>query len=201
MLTYSMGGPSIDGGAFHLDEPNVIRYTPPVPEFEVLTASVDPGQTLKIGNPGIPSVMIILEGSGSIVADDEHGENTSGDWGNDSQQQKLLRPGQAYFWPAGSTEDDHLTFKVSKEKRGPLKFAVAHKNLHISMPTAVNPEDFGHSSHHTPRQPVSPLPYMGRVGSSARLNSLTGSPVEKALRELDISKEGSFLAIPPFEKN
>ena len=34
MLTYTMGGPSIDAGA-PCGDPRILRYTPPVPEFEV----------------------------------------------------------------------------------------------------------------------------------------------------------------------
>jgi mannose-6-phosphate isomerase len=34
MLTYSMGGPSIDVGEPHTSDHRIVRYTPPVPEFE-----------------------------------------------------------------------------------------------------------------------------------------------------------------------
>ena len=123
MLTYSTGGPSIDAGAYASGDGNadVIRYTPPVPEFEVVILHVDPGHTLTHPNPGHPSILIILEGSGELDG-------------------KLCRPGRSYYWPANA---DALHFSVSEERRGPMKVAVAHKNTNLAHPTAVNRDDFG----------------------------------------------------------
>ena len=43
MLTYSQGGPSIDAGAPLESDARILRYTPPVPEFEVLIMTCQPG--------------------------------------------------------------------------------------------------------------------------------------------------------------
>lgn len=144
MLSYSMGGPSIDAGAYSADNPDVIRYTPPCPEFEVMILNVDPGRQLKFNNPGVPSVLIILEGSGQMDG-------------------KLCRPGRSYYWPAKA---DPLVFTVDASKRGSMKVAVAHKNRHLHRPTAVNRENFGgtSSSHHHLSGPASPMPYRGIAG-------------------------------------
>eukprot|EP00934_Nitzschia_sp_Nitz4_P004979 Nitzschia sp. Nitz4//scaffold73_size107353//46744//48426//NITZ4_004317-RA/size107353-snap-gene-0.93-mRNA-1//1//CDS//3329557467//4969//frame0 len=139
MLTYSMGGPSIDAGTYSGDTAEVIRYTPPVPEFEVVILNIDPGQTLYHHNPGVPSILIILEGSGELDG-------------------KLCRPGRSYYWPANA---DPLYFQVSEERRGPMKVAVAHQNTNIQRPTAVNRMGFGANSSRRSSVPASPLPYQG----------------------------------------
>ena len=145
MLTYSMGGPTIDGGAYSADNPDVIRYSPPCPEFEVMILTVEPGKESMYKNPGVPVIMIILEGSGYMDG-------------------KLCRPGRSYYWPANA---DDLLFTVAVARRGAMKVALAHKNLHLDRPTAVNPEDFGgaSSSRLSHSYPTSPrMPYMGMVG-------------------------------------
>jgi len=149
MLTYSMGGPSIDAGAYSADNPDVIRYTPPCPEFEVMILNVEPGKASTYKNPGIPVIMIILEGSGYLDG-------------------KLCRPGRSYYWPANA---DDLLFTVDSSRRGAMKVALAHKNLHLDRPTAVNREDFGGASSRSVLSvPVSPrMPYMG-IGGSTPLN-------------------------------
>eukprot|EP00537_Pseudo-nitzschia_pungens_P002020 CAMPEP_0172355968 /NCGR_PEP_ID=MMETSP1060-20121228/324_1 /TAXON_ID=37318 /ORGANISM="Pseudo-nitzschia pungens, Strain cf. cingulata" /LENGTH=486 /DNA_ID=CAMNT_0013075841 /DNA_START=154 /DNA_END=1614 /DNA_ORIENTATION=- len=146
MLTYSMGGPNINAGAYSMENPDVIRYTPPCPEFEVMILTVEPGKQSTFKNPGVPVVMIILEGSGDLDG-------------------KLCRPGRSYYWPANSND---LLFTVDSTKRGSLKVAMAHKNLHLDRPTAVNREDFGGaSSSHYLSVPTSPrLPYMGSAGTT-----------------------------------
>lgn len=148
MLTYSMGGPSIDAGAPCRDS-RILRYTPPVPEFEVMMVTVSPGESLKMENPGVHAVMIVTEGSGTL---DGH----------------TLKPGKAYYWPLQCMD---LEFSVPAGKRGPLKVAVAHKNLHLDQPTAVN-RDSRNSSRagSVPiTSPNSPIPYLG-------LGSLTPVP-------------------------
>jgi len=150
MLTYSMGGPNIDGGAYSMDNADVIRYSPPCPEFEVMILTVEPGKQSTFKNPGVPVIMIILEGSGAFDG-------------------KLCRPGRSYYWPANT---DDLIFTVDSSKRGALKVAMAHKNLHLDRPTAINREDFGgaSSSNHL-NYPTSPrLPYMGLGGGSTPVN-------------------------------
>jgi len=146
MLTYSMGGPSIDAGAYSADNPDVIRYSPPCPEFEVMILTVEPGKDSTYKNPRVPVIMIILEGSGYMDG-------------------KLCRPGRSYYWPANA---DELHFTVSSTRRGAMKVAMAHKNLHLDRPTAVNPEDFGGASSKTRLSiPTSPrMPYMGMGGGS-----------------------------------
>lgn len=139
MLTYSMGGPTIDAGSYSANSPNVIRYTPPVPEFEVMMLHINPGETFKYENPGVPAILIILEGSGELDG-------------------KLCRPGRSYYWPTDSPE---LEFVVSDTRRGPMKVALAHRNCHLDSPTAVNRDDFGGSSSRRASVPASPLPYMG----------------------------------------
>jgi len=47
MLTYTMGGPSIDAGV-PCGDPRIIRYTPPVPEFEVMVITVEAGESLAL---------------------------------------------------------------------------------------------------------------------------------------------------------
>lgn len=107
--------------------------------------NIDPGKTLKWKNPGVPSILIILEGSGELDG-------------------KLCRPGRSYYWPADS---DDLHFSVHTSRRGSMKVAIAHKNLHLGKPTMVNRENFGGaSSSHRLSVPASPLPYMGRGGTT-----------------------------------
>lgn len=142
MLTYSMGGPSIDAGGICKDNPRVLRYTPPVPEFEVMMMNIDPGETLKLANPKEPSIVIAVEGAGKIDGID-------------------VRPGRSYFW---SGESGDLTLSVDSKRRGPLKIAVAHKNCHINNPTAVNRDPFSRPSQHISIT-SSPMPYQG-LGSS-----------------------------------
>jgi mannose-6-phosphate isomerase len=143
MLTYSMGGPSIDAGAYDPDHPHIIRYTPPVPEFEVLLVTVDPAKTVVLPSSGEPAILIVLEGAGVL-----EGMN--------------LRPGQAYYWPKDAGE---LSLAVNESRRGPLKVAIAHKNCHLMNPTTVNRDNFGSSSHHGSSHrlygPSSPMPYQG----------------------------------------
>jgi len=114
MLTYSQGGPSIDAGAPLERDPRILRYTPPVPEFEVLILSCDPGESIELEVAETPAIFVIIEGTGYL-------DSTI-----------LCRPGRCYFHPA---EAPPLVFQVPSEKRGPLKVAVAHENLHLDIPT------------------------------------------------------------------
>ena len=141
MLTYSMGGPSIDAGAPCRD-PRILRYTPPVPEFEVMMVTVSPGETLKMDNPGVHAVMIVTEGSGSLDG-------------------VALKPGMAYYWPIQCMD---MVFSVPDNKRGALKVAIAHKNMHLDQPTAVNRDSSSavQSRGSAPiTSPSSPIPYLG----------------------------------------
>jgi mannose-6-phosphate isomerase len=154
MLTYSMGGPSIDGGAISRRYPrHIIRYTPPVPEFEVMILTVDPGDVFKVATSGVPAIILVLEGAGKI--DDQD-----------------VTPGKSFYWPTTTLT---LELAVAESKRGPLKVAVAHKNRHIENPTAVNRDNFGTGTAgssrrgSTHRVPASPLPYLG-LGSPSNSN-------------------------------
>jgi mannose-6-phosphate isomerase len=156
MLTYSTGGPSIDGGAYSTENAGVIRYTPPCPEFEVMLLHIDPGQTLDYKNPGVPAILIILEGSGKLDG-------------------KPCRPGRSYYWAPGAPA---LHFTVDKSRRGPMKVALAHKNCHLEFPTAVNRDGFGRSSSHNRLSvPASPMPYLGMGGSIVREDELLASEI------------------------
>ena len=114
MLTYTQGGPSIDAGAPLESDARILRYTPPVPEFEVLIMSCHPGDSIALSVPATPAVFVILEGTGYL------------------EGEILCRPGRCYFHPA---EAPPIQFTVPAEKRGPLKVAVAHKNMHLELPT------------------------------------------------------------------
>jgi mannose-6-phosphate isomerase len=82
MLTYSTGGPSIDAGAPLAEDPRILRYTPPVPEFEVLLLQVDPGDTLELEIKNVPAVFVIIEGTGTLYDD------------------MVCQPGRCYYHPA-----------------------------------------------------------------------------------------------------
>eukprot|EP00538_Stauroneis_constricta_P004572 CAMPEP_0119557002 /NCGR_PEP_ID=MMETSP1352-20130426/8792_1 /TAXON_ID=265584 /ORGANISM="Stauroneis constricta, Strain CCMP1120" /LENGTH=470 /DNA_ID=CAMNT_0007604035 /DNA_START=163 /DNA_END=1575 /DNA_ORIENTATION=- len=144
MLTYSMGGPTIEAGTPLSHNGKIIRYTPPVPEFEVIMISVTPSDTIEYKNPGVPSILIVLEGAGTI-------DGTK------------VRPGESFYWPANSQS---LSLAVAEDRRGKMKLAVAHKNCHIDSPTTINRQDFGSSSHNV-TVPSSPMPYMGMPSPSA----------------------------------
>lgn len=160
MLTYSTGGPTIDAGSYSPESASIIRYTPPVPEFEVMILHIDPGESLIYKNPGVPSILIILEGSGQLDG-------------------KLCRPGRSYYWPKNSSE---LEFVVSETRRGPMKVALAHKNCHLDRPTAINKENFGGSSRKI-SVPASPMPYLGMAGVGGTTPTQQGNVKEAFLDE------------------
>ena len=120
MLTYSMGGPSIDAGAPAYGDDRIMRYTPPVPEFEVMVITCNPGETLTMPRLKVPAVFIVIAGCGST--DNEIG------------QRLVMRPGRTYYLPPDCPP---LTLTVNVAKRGPLRIAMAHENLHMDRPTVV----------------------------------------------------------------
>lgn len=120
MLTYSMGGPSIDVGTPAYGDHRIMRYTPPVPEFEIMLLTCNPGEQLKMPQLSKPAIFIIIEGCGST--DNELG------------QRLVMRPGRTYYMPPYCAPL-HLT--VHKDKHGPLKIALAHENLHLDEPTSI----------------------------------------------------------------
>merc|ERR1719232_269681 len=117
MLTYSTGGPSIDAGTPAYGDSRIMRYTPPVPEFEVMVITCNPGERLTMPLLTVPAVFIVIEGSG----------NTDSDEG----QRLVMRPGRTYYVPENAPP---LTIAVNKIKRGPLRIALAHENLHLDTP-------------------------------------------------------------------
>jgi len=122
LLTYTMGGPSIDVGCICGGDPRLIRYTPPVPEFEVVVATCAPGEELTLPRLKIPSIFLVIEGTGTSS-------------GGGVGQSLVLRPGRCFVVPAGVAAP--LTLVVAKEQKGPLRIAVAHENLHLGEPTSV----------------------------------------------------------------
>ena len=117
MLSYTTGGPSIDAGAPLAEDHRILRYTPPVPEFEVLLLQCDPGDSLTLKIKNVPAVFVIIEGTGTL--DDE----------------TVCQPGRCYYHPAAAKP---IVFAVPNNKRGPLKVAVAHKNLHLQITTTFS---------------------------------------------------------------
>ncbi len=142
MLTYTTGGPSIDAGAPLAEDHRILRYTPPVPEFEVLLLQCDPGDSLQLNVKNVPAVFVIIEGTGML---------------ND---EIICQPGRCYYHPAAA---DPLVFAVPADKRGPLKVAVAHKNLHLHTPTTFS------------RSPQGSI-IGSNVGSAAQTPRLNASP-------------------------
>ena len=127
MLTYTMGGPSIDAGAPEADS-RLLRYTPPVPEFEVIMATVPPGETLTMPALSVPAVFIVIAGVGFSSMSDLVPEKAPG--------VSELLPGKSFLLPANAPP---LTFMVAEDQMGPLKVAIAHENLHLSDPTSSSP--------------------------------------------------------------
>lgn len=121
MLTYGMGGPSIDAGTPCYGDTRIIRYTPPVPEFEVMIMTCSPGETLTMPLLSVAAIFLVIEGSGST-------DNQDG-------QRLVMRPGRTYYVPPGCPP---LTLSVNESKHGPLRIAVAHENLHADDPTVVD---------------------------------------------------------------
>ena len=159
MLTYSMGGPSIDVGEPEPGDPRIVRYTPPVPEFEVMILSLEPGDSCEMKYPGEPCILLVVEGAGTV----------------DGQQ---LRPGRSYFWGApkdGEAAAESLTFAVDSARRGPLRLTVAHKNMHIGNATTFNRVESLTNLNMTALHDS--LPYMGRGSPSPSYLKATVSKV------------------------
>ena len=123
MLTYTMGGPAIEFGVVeHEDEgSHTLRYTPPVPEFEVLVTTVEPGSECVLTPVDVPSILICVEGIGS----------TRSAPGPDNDEplrahQYDLRPGQALYITAGTIS---LVLSCDAKYKGPLRVARARQNL------------------------------------------------------------------------
>lgn len=126
MLTYSMGGPTINAGTPAYGDDRIMRYTPPTGEFEVMILTVSPGESLALPRQPVASVFIVIEGSGST--DNEDG------------QRLVMRPGRSYLVPADCPP---LTLSVNEAKRGPLRIALAHENQHIDAPNLSSAAEVG----------------------------------------------------------
>uniref|UniRef100_A0A7S2AS87 mannose-6-phosphate isomerase n=1 Tax=Octactis speculum TaxID=3111310 RepID=A0A7S2AS87_9STRA len=132
MLTYSMGGPSIDAGLQYLGD-NTLRYTPPVPEFEVIMVTVEPGETEQVPLPDhIPAIFIALEGTGFAFSNmpclqrsDSGGASLLFEDGVE------LKQGRCFMAPCRVPS---ITLSVDSKQRGPLKVAIAHENQHYEQP-------------------------------------------------------------------
>lgn len=103
-----------------------MRYTPPTGEFEVMVITCNPGEDITIPQLPVPSVFIVIEGSG----------NTD----NDDGQRLVMRPGRCYLLPHDCPP---LTLAVNPNKRGPLRIALAHENQHVDAPTLASAADIG----------------------------------------------------------
>jgi mannose-6-phosphate isomerase len=145
MLTYTTGGPSIDAGAPLAEDPRILRYTPPVPEFEVLLLQCDPGDTLELKIKNVPAVFVIIEGTGTLDGD------------------IVCQPGRCYYHPAAGKP---LHFAVPQDKRGPLRVAIAHKNLHLQMPTTFSRANTPYTSRFSSTL-ASPIPQQMIIDMSA----------------------------------
>ncbi|KAL7547825.1 hypothetical protein ACHAWF_011099 [Thalassiosira exigua] len=121
MLTYSMGGPTINAGTPAYGDDRIMRYTPPTGEFEVMVITCNPGEDISLPVLPVVSVFIVIEGSGSTD--------------NDSGQRLVMRPGRSYLLPAKCPS---LTLAVNENKRGPLRIALAHENQHVDEPNLVS---------------------------------------------------------------
>lgn len=161
MLTYTMGGPSIDAGA-PLEDPRIVRYTPPVPEFEVLIVNCDPGETVHYTkSKRTPAVVVVVEGTGTLNG-------------------MVVQPGLCYYHPA---EAGTISVSVPDTNRGPLKVTLAHKNLHLQLPTTFS---------RTPQ---------GSLVGSARQSPYPASPrpqVEVSTKDLEALQIGpaDYVEIP-----
>jgi mannose-6-phosphate isomerase len=117
MLTYSMGGPTINAGTPAYGDDRIMRYTPPTKEFEVMVITCNPGEDITLPRLPVPAVFIVIEGSG----------NTD----NEDGQRLVMRPGRSYYMPSDCPP---LTIAVNSSKHGPLRIALAHENQHIDQP-------------------------------------------------------------------
>jgi len=117
MLTYSMGGPTINAGTPAYGDIRIMRYTPPTMEFEVMVITCNPGEDITLPRLPVPAIFIVIEGSG----------NTD----NDDGQRLVMRPGRSYYMPPDCPP---LTLAVNSNKHGPLRIALAHENQHMDQP-------------------------------------------------------------------
>jgi mannose-6-phosphate isomerase len=173
MLTYSMGGPSINTGRPDAENPEITRYTPPVPEFEVVVAKIEPGKAITIDNPRTPSVMIVVEGSGCVDGE-------------------VTKQGRSYYWPSDSS--GALKIEVPESKRGPLKVAIAHKNQSFTKRTEMTPNDtFEEGSPHLVARSSF---HSGNKRPVASTSTLSSSPTEVSEFAIGMPDSPPHLILP-----
>mmetsp|Transcript_73753 Transcript_73753/g.210322 ORF Transcript_73753/g.210322 Transcript_73753/m.210322 type:complete len:538 (+) Transcript_73753:91-1704(+) len=152
MLSYTMGGPYIDAGAPSPTEA-ILRYTPPVPEFEVMIITVQPGERLTLPDLEVPAIFTTIEGAGfATTSNQEQSSN-----GEDTSQYSKLNQGRSFYLPPSAPP---LRLMVGLSQRGPMKIALAHKNLHLDKPTS----------------PLSGMHHESEVMSQSPYNISTRSP-------------------------
>lgn len=128
--TFSMGGPIIDAGYSCMGD-RALRYTPPVPEFEVVVVTVEPGATLLVPLPvDIPAVFITLDGTGVVFSNRAKPRLVRRE--GDTRRATLrleggreLKQGVCLLAPADMT---YMTLTVTLKQNGPLRIALAHRN-------------------------------------------------------------------------
>jgi len=123
MLAYTMGGPDVEFGRLVDDSDGcrTLAYVPPVPEFEVLITTVEPGAAYAIPPCAVPSILICIEGVGAT-------RSAPGPDGVPCQRahQYDLRPGKCLYVTAGTIA---LVLENPADAKGPLKVARARQNL------------------------------------------------------------------------
>ena len=167
MLTYTTGGPSIDAGSPLTEDQRILRYTPPVPEFEVLVLQCDPGDSLTLKIKNVPAIFVIIEGTGTLDGD------------------TMCQPGRCYYHPAAAKP---IVFAVPEDKRGPLKVAVAHKNLHLQLPTTFLRSPHGSLNGSAQASPYPHSPSRAVHISAAKLSPLQVGPADY----VEVPKDGSW---------
>jgi mannose-6-phosphate isomerase len=143
--------------AFHY----AVRYTPPTREFEVMIITCNPGEDITIPQLPVPSVFIVIEGSG----------NTD----NEDGQRLVMRPGRCYLLPHDCPP---LTLAVNSNKRGPLRIALAHENQHIDEPTLASAADIG------TKQWAGEFALPSSTPNTPKSNGMLSSPVIKTNGEV-----------------
>mmetsp|Transcript_1664 Transcript_1664/g.2186 ORF Transcript_1664/g.2186 Transcript_1664/m.2186 type:complete len:510 (+) Transcript_1664:41-1570(+) len=127
MLTYTMGGPDIEFGILEHQVPgtHTLRYTPPVPEFEVLITTVEPGYSYTMEPIQVPSVLLCVEGMGST-------KSAPGPDGEEPLRahEYDLKPGISLFLTPSSIS---LVLSCHESFNGPLRVARARQNLHFTL--------------------------------------------------------------------
>lgn len=125
-------------------------------EFEVLILQCDPGDEIELPIKNVPAVVVIVEGTGSL---------------NDVI---TCEPGRCYYHPAAAAP---LKFAVSAERRGPLKVAIAHKNLHLTLPTTFSRTPQGSMIGSTQHSPYPGSPRLVQISAEA-MSSVSIGPAD-----------------------